>query len=380
MRKTKLTILPSYKGRGFRLSGKEEFIIESLPPYIEEIISHWIKHYDEMIENKESTYSIDRFYLLGKKISEELREYLPQLYVTHASKEEIICQVGEDFLAQAKIYEALGEEMKAIEFYERRLKLDENNFDYLFDLGLALIKNEIFSRAATILEKAFEIKKDPDISFMIAICWESQNEHIKAKSYYLYALIHGEPSEELIMSTAINYAHLQEYDSAIELLNQGISIYPDNYEMLRGLVVIYNLTNDYENEILILKRLCELKPYDKENFIALGNSYILRGKFHQAINEFKEVLRLDPNFGLYYFKIAQLYHLLLMENFVIDWYLKALLKNPDFTKYFWEEGNFLLDLKVDESLKKELILFGAKSGDKSAQGFLAKENQSYVWE
>lgn len=380
MKKTKLTITPSYKGKGYRISSNKNIVIESLPQYIEEIIFHWIEHYNEIIEDLDSQFNLERFFLLGKKIAEELKGYLPELEVSYASQEEIRSQMGEDLLYQAKLNESLGQEYFAIEFLKRRVMLDENNFDYLFDLGLKLLESEKFYDAATSLEKAFNIKNNSDIAFLLGICFASMEEYKEAKVYYQYAIASGNISEELIISAALNLTHLKEYHTAIHLLLDGLKKYPENYEMISDLAMNFHNINDYDNEMKMLKKLTELKPYEKDYFDRLGNSYILLGKYHEAITAFKEVLKLDPNYGLCYFKIAELYHLLQLENFAIDWYLKALLKNPDFAKYFWEEKKFITELLIEPNLKKELILFGASSGDKGAQIFLSRENQSYVWE
>lgn len=380
MRKTKLTIVPSYKGKGYRLLSKKDVKVESLPQFIEEIIFHWIRHYNEMIEDLDAPFNLERFFLLGKKIAEELEEYLPELEVTYASLQEIKSQIGEDLLYQVKLNESLGQDYETIHYLKRRVMLDENNIDYLFDLGLKLINNQKYDDAATYFTKAFDIKNNSDIAFLLGICLLTMKEHRAAKRYYEYALTQGNVSPELIISAGLNYTKLEEYQTAINLLLDGLKNYPSNYEMIRDLAMNYHHKSEYESEIKMLQRLIELKPYEKDHFAALGNSFLFLGNLHEAIKAFKQVLKLDPDYGLCYFRIAQLYHSLQLENFAIDWYLKALLKNPHFAKQFWEENEFISELLIEPDLKKELILFGAKSGDKGAQAFLAKENQSYVWD
>jgi hypothetical protein len=59
-----------------------------------------------------------------------------------------------------------------------------------------------------------------------------------------------------------------------------------------------------------------------------------------------------------------------MDNLAVDNYLKAIIKNPQFTDLFWENDNFLLKLDLDTALLKDLISFGAEYGDEHARKYL----------
>jgi len=68
-----------------------------------------------------------------------------------------------------------------------------------------------------------------------------------------------------------------------------------------------------------------------------------------------------------YYRIARLYSELNLENFAADMYLKAILKNPEFTKHFWASGEFLITFRKEKELMKNILEFGANYGDLNAK-------------
>lgn len=371
MKKTKIIIFPTYNGNGLLIVDSKNVKIESLPGYIEEIILRWQWHYNRMIDDKEATIRIDRIYELGIKIAAELKEYLPEYSIKYATLKDISSQMGEDMLMEAKAREKLENYDEAIFFFKRRLNLNEKKMDYIVDLAVCLFNCQRYNEALIFLKMLLRMSREKRIiNYLLALCNYFLEDYLWAEYYFDILLEDKTEEKDVFIFAASTYLALGNYEKAKSTLKLGNYMLPNSGEILKELAKIYHHKEDYEHENDILQKLVVIHPMEKEAFELLADSYSNIGKYAEAIHSFKVVLKLDPNVGAYYYKLAQLYASLDNDNLAVEMYLKAILKNPDFTKYFWGKTNFLLNLKIDHDFKAYLLSFGAKYGDKNAEKYL----------
>ncbi len=377
MKKPKIIVYPSYNGNGIKIISATEVVIESLPGFIEEFLNRWQWHYNRMLDDKESTIELKRVMQFGRKIAEQLRSYLPQYKVEAATLKEIKIQMCKDLASLALALERGGQFSEAISLYERRLSLDKDNFDSIRDLAICLYNSDDFTSALYYFDRLKELgDSNPIIDFSLALCHFYLGNYKNAEPIF-HSLLEKFPKENcFIIPAATNYTSQRKFTKAIEVLKNGNSNFPNDLEILKDLANNYHLDEDHENEAKTLGQLVNKTPDDVGNLAMLSNSLVLSGKHHQAIQCLKNMLRLDPQNGSLYYKIAKLYRHLKMDNLASEMYLKAILKNSSFAEHFWSEENFLATLEVDETLTSSLIKFGASYGDNHAKEYLINYSKS----
>jgi protein O-GlcNAc transferase len=127
---------------------------------------------------------------------------------------------------------------------------------------------------------------------------------------------------------ALKYYQSGDLTQAESLLRKVLRDKPDSPEILHFLGI---LNSQLENHDLALEFLIKSLQYNTANadtYLALGNIYMIKGKFEESVEYFKEVLRLNPNLVEVYDYLANI--LLNQKQFdeAIAYCQKALQINP----------------------------------------------------
>ncbi len=88
---------------------------------------------------------------------------------------------------------------------------------------------------------------------------------------------------------------MKEYDSAIKLLEKAKTIDPKNFRAWMDIgrdLIQRNTQIPYA--LVCLREAAKLRPNDVEVHLLLGDAYRTQGQEEKSINEYKEVLRIDP--------------------------------------------------------------------------------------
>ena len=372
MKKVKLLVIPSYRGKGIKVLGDNKIEIESLPSSIVPMMEAWQNHYDKMVEG-EYEIKIGRLYELGKMIHNNLKMYLSDYSLRYAKILEIKNQLTSDMFLLAKEKESLNQNDEAIKILEKRLSLNPTNLEFNFDHAVFVFNNQDYNRA---LELLTNIRKQDEenlaILFCIGLCHYKLSNNLQAATIF-DSLLSKHPNElSFIMASVENNYDLGNYETSIQLLNRALLISPDNPEMLLLLAELYNLTSNLESEGNTLLKLVKVSPNDPKAWKLLGECFTECELFHEAIKCYKEILRIDPNQENVYYKIALLYYTLQMDQNALDFYINAILRNPVYAKHFWTPEPLMLQLEIDEEIKHSTLKFGAEFGDENAKKYLAK--------
>ncbi len=147
---------------------------------------------------------------------------------------------------------------KAIEYYNKALRLDSNNYYAYGGLTAAFIEKRLFSEALEYYNKAMTIKK-PDILMLIlgVIIYESLGESALSK----------------------------------EALNNALKFFDNNLAALYNhLAYTYFNFNMNEKTEFYCKEAIKIDPKEAGLHNNLAKVYLAQGKFHEAKDEFQKVL------------------------------------------------------------------------------------------
>ncbi|PWH82331.1 hypothetical protein DIS18_08745 [Algibacter marinivivus] len=151
--------------------------------------------------------------------------------------------------------------IKAIFYHRKAVKLDESNLSYRFELSDALYYLKNYNEALIELEKILEIS----------------NNNITA-----------------LMSLGKTYFSLKNFNEALAIYSNVIELNPDNSEAYHMLGKCFIEKQEFENAITYLKKTIELKPNHSEYYTQIGNCLFGLKKYDQALLYFKKALKLNP--------------------------------------------------------------------------------------
>lgn len=182
---------------------------------------------------------------------------LSELHQSNPSNETII-------QACISLYKKVGDEKKAIDFAEKLLLLEPNNYD--------LVKS------------------------LVAWCLKEKQIH-KAMDCYKHYLGHNNDNPQACYQLALLYQEQLEFDNAAKMFKDAIS---SNYQPLEecylNLSLVYSEIRKEEQAIDCLKEVILLSPNHLIAKFNLATLYQSSGEKDLAINLYENILQQDPTF------------------------------------------------------------------------------------
>ncbi|MFX1258855.1 MAG: tetratricopeptide repeat protein [Promethearchaeota archaeon] len=152
----------------------------------------------------------------------------------------------------ASSYKDTGEYKKAIDVYNKILRIDPNNYSALSNLGVLYIKIDSYRNAIHILEHALEIKsKNNQFS-------ELQQIFPFFKTPYVFKPKLS--TEDLWYYLGFAYSEIGELNKAIEAYNRTLKINSNQKYAWNRSGYIYNKLGEHDKAIEACMRAIEIDP------------------------------------------------------------------------------------------------------------------------
>jgi len=373
MKRLKIFLCPSYDGNRFQVEIYQNEYLNGQLYFLREVLNPWQELYDKMIEEESSKIEAKVIEEFGLSVVQKLNAKFHGYRFKVSSLFEIIDQMARDLYLKATEMQEANESPKALLYFEKRYFLNTLDTGYLRDYAFSLMQNEQYEKAIDCLKRILN-KEDlePIVLYNIAFCYFSLRQYTRAEYFFDQLLAINPLNTNVITLASMNYNLLGNHGKSIKLLERALRSSPYDLDLRKELASSYKMNGQYDQERKVLLQIIKAGTKDKEVYKLLGESYTASGQKYKAIEALKEVIRLDPDDGVIYYRIARLYSELNLENFAADMYLKAILKNPDFTKYFWGSEKFLISFSIEKDLLKNILEFGALYGDQSAKLYSKK--------
>src|ERR1700681_496098 len=199
----------------------------------------------------------------------------------------------------AGVYDALGayfgqrQQLScAIAAFEAAVRQDPNSWEARFNLSLALLQKHDAARAARELRVAVRIKPDDPFGHIAlgeALGELGQNE--AATEEFKVALKSDPNSVPALDGLAKALIAEKRYSAAIAYLKAA----PADPVLQDDLAVAYSSSGDVAKAVKLLAQLVQQNPSLSDRHARLGLAYTQQSQFRQAVDEFREALRLDPS-------------------------------------------------------------------------------------
>ncbi|MCP4724610.1 MAG: hypothetical protein GY863_06225 [bacterium] len=190
------------------------------------------------------------------KYEEQVLHYLP--LVQDITKKKTY------FRNLKKVYNQLGKNEKALNIVNQLLELEPDNKE-LIDERIGLLKKTGGSEAvkSDLVDKAKKYPNDLSYKWELVQIYEDESE----------------------------------YDNALEMLDQILTVEKDNVDVLeRKLRIYWDHQQDEANSVRILNELIRIKPGDPGYVTRIAGINLDNGKYREAVNEAEKALAIDKNF------------------------------------------------------------------------------------
>jgi tetratricopeptide (TPR) repeat protein len=135
----------------------------------------------------------------------------------------------------------------------------------------------------------------------------------------------------------------QEWDVARPLLHQALGMKSDSPDLHYNLATVSFQLEDLTNAAYHFKEVTRLDPLRAGAYINLGAIYNLLDQFDDAISVLRRGLQLDPHRSEGYYNLGLVYRRKNQKDMAIQAYREAIRVNPRMVDAYFNLGNMLLD-------------------------------------
>ena len=201
----------------------------------------------------------------------------------------------------------------------------KNVGEFYFNDGVVALQNKNYEDALNNLDNAYKIyselgRKEDRISLYAGFAAESLNDTAVAIKYYNSILNSGLKNASLYMGLGYLYLGQGKSAEALNAIQAGRKVLPENQNLLLAEANIYMATNQAQKANELLAEAAKANPDNKQLFYAMGNNYdrilkdttssveIKKSAFEAGINAYKKAIKIDPKYFDAYFNIGALYY------------------------------------------------------------------------
>ena len=230
---------------------------------------------------------------------------------------------------------------EAENLYNEVLKVEPNNLDALYLLGIASYQGKKLDKAELLLRKALEIKPLPDIYkaladvsvdkgsfeqaimmyqsavsldpeyyegyYKLALIFHKLDQPDEALVYYERALVGMQDSAEIYNNIASILSTKGKIIEAINYYKKSLYFNPENFNAYFNLGNLYRSIKEYKQAIECFHKNIELNPSDSEAYYCIGVNHLLDKKYPEALEYLKKALDMNYKKDDSYFNIGNVY-------------------------------------------------------------------------
>jgi len=270
------------------------------------------------------------YYTLGLVLNDDKR--IPECIESFSKAISLDPNYVEAYYRRGKAYFSIGDLEKACSDLEQVVKIDPTFQDAFHDLGVVYISLKRWDDAQETFQKQLNLKPDDsDAIYHIALIdSEGRNDYKSAIDKLQKVLIADYDHLKARFHLALLYArsryrHPEYRKEAINQLQKLLEIYeeiPDFEDIHNAFFLLGGLyddvSDDIEPAIEAYEKGLELADWSAEAHNNLGVLYSQKGLADKAVREFREAIKLDPDYASPYYNLAKVYFYQRNEEIVRD--------------------------------------------------------------
>ena len=232
------------------------------------------------------------------------------------------------WLELAQVYDKLGNEKEELAAYKKLVSMDPQNFEANKRLGIILMKNNVTTDAMVYLEMANTLsQKDADILAALAKGYIKTNRNKDAIDVLQKAKALKTDDTEIRMELVDLYKKTNQDKKALDEMKQLVEMKRDN-----KILVMYakGLAGDgkYKEAEDVIENIKATEPENIEALMILGDVQRSQKKLDAAIETYKEISYINPNYAPALFERAEVHLLQNKHQWAKTFYERALRIDP----------------------------------------------------
>ena len=188
-----------------------------------------------------------------------------------------------------------GDTEKALSVLDSILKEDITHIASLMLVSEIYMKDSNFEKALEYLLKASNIlPEDHDINIRIGNIYFQSGDYDNAEKAYMAAAEGGANSSEIYNNIASTFAAKGQIDKAEEFYMKSVKKNPKFHEGFKNLGYLYMRQKKFDDAIECFETAFKLKPIMREAGDRLGEIYYIKGDFKNAHRVYTNLLNMFP--------------------------------------------------------------------------------------
>jgi len=237
----------------------------------------------------------------------------------HPDNAEARYLLGKTYGIQSRFKEMNDQFDKALELsdkFQHQIAAEkEQHWIQEYDRGLSALNNKAYQKAESSFKTAIVISPDRMEAYKkLALTYLDLGENQKASRIYS-RLLEVNPNDVGILASAANLHYSQkDFDKAIPLLHQILTIDPDHPDALANLALSYDAVGETQKAETAYENAIKANPQDKDLIFLYGAHFYKQEDYQRAIQVFTQILDRDQddfeaisNIGSAYLAIAEKY-------------------------------------------------------------------------
>jgi tetratricopeptide (TPR) repeat protein len=167
------------------------------------------------------------------------------------------------------------------------------------------------------------------VHYLAAMCANLLSEEETLEDICRHALELDPHHPYAIACEATRYFFLANFSRAEDLFGKALSLLPDDVDILIGLGILHEYTDDEDKDVSAFERVVELDPKNVRARMSLGIAYALSGEFQNALAEYERAKSADPSVENPHHRLGRDYYLEGMWNEAAAEFCRATTEEPD---------------------------------------------------
>lgn len=260
----------------------------------------------------------------------------------------------------ASCYHARKDYSLALKYYDDILKSNPNDLDVKANKAIALHALEFYSQAIPLYEELLAVKPNSTLDANLTKALVSQGhvyldnkDYSKAIDTFEKCITRDRENDYAYYGLAKAYRGMELNEQAGEMYEKAIALNPDKTlysneygEFISTLysqqVNVANISNDVIPEISLSyeddNSTAQLDMVKNQDLIATGDESYRTKNFDNAIKNYQEALKINPNDEVTLLKLGNIYKDKNDNKSAMDFYKKAIIVNPEYQDGWFNLG------------------------------------------
>lgn len=202
-----------------------------------------------------------------------------------------------------------GNKRKAIQIYERVLRLNPQFIEAYNNIALDLAYLGEHEQAIDFIDRALAIRPDFIEAIVNKGCFLNAMGDYQAACVVFERVLHISPNDTMALANlSVALRHLGNYDQSRACAETLLKISPHDYKGHSSLGKISLALEDYESALSHFLNALSTNPTDADTLADLGATYSDLGNFDLALQHFERALDINPDHGATHLSLGSMHH------------------------------------------------------------------------